>query len=181
MPIRQSLNGPGERTSAVGATLSADTLKQFQRAAYIRDAFFQTGGNQPAVALAVLPPVINGAGASAKIEVGGTAIVSPNPQPSAGGMMSPARRLRTVSIADERAVAGVRRCEQQSQSISDTTGQPSILERTGPWSLFRLLEAGSMSVHAETASATFIVAGRELELSNHHGIDQKSSEPDRAS
>ena len=45
---------------------------------------------------------------------------------------------------------------------NDATSQPSVLERTGPWSLFRILEAGSMTVRAETASATFIVAGREL-------------------
>jgi type VI secretion system protein ImpL len=38
------------KESAVGNTLSADTLKQFQRAAYIRDAFFQNGGNLPMVA-----------------------------------------------------------------------------------------------------------------------------------
>ena len=65
------------KESPVGNTLSADTLKQFQRAAYIRDAFFQNGGNLPMVALSVQPPVITGAGASAKIELGGTVIVSP--------------------------------------------------------------------------------------------------------
>jgi type VI secretion system protein ImpL len=47
-------------------------------------------------------------------------------------------------------------------SVSNDTGAPSILERIGPWSLFRMLEAGSLAVKAESASATFIVAGREL-------------------
>ena len=37
-----------------------------------------------------------------------------------------------------------------------------MLERIGPWSLFRMLEAGSLSVRGETANATFIVGGREL-------------------
>jgi type VI secretion system protein ImpL len=37
-----------------------------------------------------------------------------------------------------------------------------VLERTGPWSMFRMLEAGSLSVHAETAVASFIVGGHEL-------------------
>src|SRR5260370_39475570 len=59
------------KESAVGNTLSADTLKQFQRAAYIRDAFFQTGGNLPMVSLSLQPPVITGTGASAKIDLGG--------------------------------------------------------------------------------------------------------------
>lgn len=46
--------------------------------------------------------------------------------------------------------------------VNDASGQPSVLERNGPWSLFRILEAGSMTARAETASAMFIVAGREL-------------------
>lgn len=150
------------KDNAVGATLSADTLKQFQRAAYIRDAFFQTGGNQPAVAMSVLPPVINGAGASAKMEVGGTAIVSPNPQPAAGGMMSPSPPPLPVSNAPVNVQWPAPSMRTAISVVSDTTGQPSILERTGPWSLFRLLEAGSMSARAETATASFIVAGREL-------------------
>ena len=32
-----------------------------------------------------------------------------------------------------------------------------MLERVGPWSLFRMLEAGSLAVKAESASATFII------------------------
>ena len=54
------------KESPVGRSLSPDTLKQFQNAAYIRDAFFQTGGNVPMVSLSVQPPVIAGAGASAR-------------------------------------------------------------------------------------------------------------------
>jgi type VI secretion system protein ImpL len=44
----------------------------------------------------------------------------------------------------------------------DANAQPSVLERDGPWSLFRMLEAGSLSVRGETATATFIVGGQEL-------------------
>ena len=36
------------------------------------------------------------------------------------------------------------------------------LERTGPWSLFKLLEAGGLTVRAETASAQFLFQGQEL-------------------
>jgi type VI secretion system protein ImpL len=36
---------------------------------------------------------------------------------------------------------------------------PSLLERNGPWSLFRLLEAGSLSVSGEKATATFLIGG----------------------
>src|SRR4029077_21045264 len=47
-------------------------------------------------------------------------------------------------------------------SVSNGAGPPSVLERTGPWSLFRMLEAGSLSVKGDSASASFIVAGQEL-------------------
>jgi type VI secretion system protein ImpL len=150
------------KESPVGSTLSADTLKQFQRAAYIRDAFFQTGGNQPAVALAVQPPVVSGPGASAKIELGGTTITSPNPQPSAGGFLSSPPPAQPVSNPPTNVQWPGPSMRTAISVTNDASSQPSILERTGPWSLFRLLEAGSMTARAETATATFIVAGREL-------------------
>jgi type VI secretion system protein ImpL len=134
------------KDNPVGSTLSADTLKQFQRAAYIRDAFFQTGGNLPAVALTVQPPVVSGPGTSVKIEISGTSIFSPNSRPSAQTPVQwPGPSMRTaISVTN------------------DSNSQPSVLERTGPWSLFRMLESGSLSAVDEVATATFIVAGREL-------------------
>jgi type VI secretion system protein ImpL len=149
------------KESPVGNTLSADTLKQFQRAAYIRDAFFQNGGNLPAVAFSVLPPTISGAGASAKIEMGGVTILSPNPQPVSTGLFSsPAPQPVTVTPTNVQWPGPSTRTA--ISVANDATSQPSVLEKTGPWSLFRLLEAGSVTARAETANATFIVAGREL-------------------
>jgi type VI secretion system protein ImpL len=151
------------KESPVGSTLSADTLKQFQRAAYIRDAFFQNGGNLPAVALAVQPPLV-AKGANAKIEIGATAIVSPQP-PSSGGLFSSAAPA-TVPPATIPPINVQWPSPSTRTAISvtsDASGQPSILERTGPWSLFRLLEAGSLSAKAETAMASFIVGGLTLD------------------
>jgi type VI secretion system protein ImpL len=150
------------KESPVGSTLSADTLKQFQRAAYIRDAFFQNGGNLPMVALSVQPPVVSGVGASAKIELGGTAIVSPTasaPGSVFGGSPQPAQPATVAPTNVQWPGPSMRTAISVT---NDATSQPSVLERTGPWSLFRILEAGSMTARAETASATFIVAGREL-------------------
>jgi type VI secretion system protein ImpL len=150
------------KESSVGSTLSSDTLRQFQRAAYIRDAFFQTGGNQPAVALAVQPPTINGPGASAKLDVGGISIASPNAQPARGGLFSSPPPPQPVNVPPTNVQWPAPSMRTAISVTNDATSQPSILERTGPWSLFRLLEAGSMAAHAETATATFIVGGREL-------------------
>src|SRR6195256_4347761 len=49
------------KDSPVGRSLSPDTLKQFQNAAFIRDAFFQTGGSVPLISLALKPPPAVGA------------------------------------------------------------------------------------------------------------------------
>ena len=155
------------KESPVGRSFSPDTLKQFQNAAYIRDAFFQTGGGVPAVSFAIRPPGAPGPGVTVKTEIGGTTIASPTipgpatsslfggPQPTPPPPPQPQSNSPTTVLWPGPA-------PRTAISVSNDTGAPSVLERIGPWSLFRMLEAGSLVVKAETASATFIVAGREL-------------------
>jgi type VI secretion system protein ImpL len=150
------------KESPVGRSLSPETLKQFQNAAYIRDAFFQTGGNVPQVSLAIKPPRAPAAGIDIKTEIGGTVITSPTApsttalafgsqsSPPASGAVPPT----TVQWPGPSARTAI--------SVTNDTGPPAVLERIGPWSLFRMLEAGALSAKGETASASFIVAGQEL-------------------
>src|SRR5437764_474074 len=42
----------------VAKLMSAETIRQFQRAARIRDAFFPTNGNVPQISLSITPPVL---------------------------------------------------------------------------------------------------------------------------
>ncbi|WP_375309711.1 type VI secretion system membrane subunit TssM [Bradyrhizobium sp. A5] len=153
------------KESPVGRSFSPDTLKQFQNAAYIRDAFFQTGGGVPAVSFAIRPPGAPGPGVTVKTEIGGTTIASPTipgsaPSPLFGGPQpTPPPQPQSNSPT---TVLWPGPAPRTAISVSNDTGPPSVLERIGPWSLFRMLEAGSLAVKAETASATFIVAGREL-------------------
>jgi type VI secretion system protein ImpL len=138
--------------SELAGTLSLDTLQSFQRAAEIRDAFFQTGGNVPVVQLGVKPGFTTEI--SVQLEIGGTVISSvaptsgfPNSNPVAVTAASPVLvQWPGASLRAAISAAGV-------------AGQPSVLERTGPWSLFRLLEAGGLSVHGETATVNFAVGG----------------------
>jgi type VI secretion system protein ImpL len=148
------------KDSPVGRSLSPDTLKQFQNAAFIRDAFFQTGGSVPQVSLAIKPPRAAGPGVDVKTEIGGTVIASPGIPggASAFGASPPP----PPSSAAPSTVQWPGPSARTAISVSSETGPPSVLERTGPWSLFRMLEAGSLSTKGETASATFIVAGNEL-------------------
>ena len=153
------------KESPVGRSFSPDTLKQFQNAAYIRDAFFQTGGAVPAVSFAIRPPGSAGPGVTVKTEIGGTTITGPSsPGPTTSSLFGgpqPAPAPQPQSNAPT-TVLWPGPSPRTAISVSNDTGPPSVLERTGPWSLFRMLEAGSLVAKAESASATFIVAGREL-------------------
>jgi type VI secretion system protein ImpL len=162
--FKQYLDAHADRSKAqwtwrqnteLARTLSLETLQAFQQAAEIRDAFFQTGGNIPSVQLTVKPAFVTEG--SATLEIGGTVVASNsqsnNFASAAPQSVSPPPALVQWPGASLRAM------------ISVTTGagnQPSVLERTGPWSLFRLLEAGGLSVHGDTAAASFAVGGYVL-------------------
>lgn len=151
------------KESPVGRSLSPETLKQFQNAAYIRDAFFQTGGAMPLVSLSIKPPGAAGPGVDIKTEIGGTVISSPvTPAASAAAPGLGAPPPPPPASAAPTTVQWPGPSTRTAISVSNETGAPSLLERIGPWSLFRMLEAGSLSVKAEAATASFIVAGREL-------------------
>jgi len=142
------------QNTELARTLSPDTLRAFQRASEIRDAFFQTGGNIPFVQLTVKPllPVVPGT----KLEIGGTTIQ--NPIPPGGAVGSPQLQPSSMSPVSVQWPGGSLRAALSSAAMNPNA-PPSVLERTGPWSLFRLLEAGSLSVGAEKATASFVVGG----------------------
>jgi type VI secretion system protein ImpL len=144
------------QSSGVDPALSPATLREFQRAAEIRDAFFQTGGNAPVVSLSVKPAPLTGAGTSVRLDIGGTSVVS-----SSGGATGPG----AAQVAAEAPVAVQWPGSALRTAITVSTDDgtpPSVLERSGPWSLFRMLEAGSLAVKAENATASFVVGGLDL-------------------
>jgi type VI secretion system protein ImpL len=141
------------QNSELAQTLSLDTLRAFQRASEIRDAFFQTGGNAPNVQLTVTPGFASDS--NVKLEIGGSVITGP--ASSVASSLNPQAQAAPVSpVLVQWPGAALR----AAVSVATSAGQPSILERTGPWSLFRLLEeAGSLTVHGSTATASFAVGG----------------------
>jgi type VI secretion system protein ImpL len=146
------------QNTELARTLSPDTLRIFQRAAEIRDAFFQTGGNIPFVQLTVrpLPPIVPGA----RLELGGATILSPTPPaPTSFGSPPPPPQPASMSPVSVQWPGGSLRA---AVSVAvNPNAAPSVLERNGPWSLFRLLEAGGLSVGAERATAGFVVGGTD--------------------
>jgi type VI secretion system protein ImpL len=138
----------------VAKLLSAETLRQFQRAAEIRDAFFPTNGNFPAVNLTVTPPALPGTGLQAKLEINGIQVTSSNqPNPAPVAVQWPGAGGRTaVSLAQDPPVAGV----QPSELLPRPAGSQ--------WALFRLLDLASKSArpNVNAITATWILGARDV-------------------
>jgi type VI secretion system protein ImpL len=150
----------------VASTLSVNTLRIFQEASRIRDAYFPSGSNQPMISIAIRPPQA-AAGWMVKFETGGSVVASPSAEaPVASGPLGPrpaAPPTRAGGTTSPTTVQWPGASTRTAISVTAEGGGPSsVLDKTGPWSLFRILEAGSLSVRGETATASYIVGGQEL-------------------
>jgi len=137
----------------VGKLMSPQTLREFQRAAQIKDAFFPTNGNIPMIALSVTPPMFAGTGLTAKLEINGIAVSSSNqPNPAPQQVQWPAAGGRTVvSLAQDPPVAG-----------SQPYELPSPIPNS-QWALFRLLDRASKSARPPNGiSASWSLGGRDV-------------------
>lgn len=116
--------------------LGAAALAEFQRAAEIRDAFFAAGSAAPGFTYAVTPPAVKGA----RLEIDDEVI---------------AGRSRS---ADKEQWPGSSETHRVSLSLQGSRA-PAI-ERSGPWAIYRLLDAGDSN--KDGTFVTFSLAGREL-------------------
>jgi type VI secretion system protein ImpL len=138
-------------------TLSPETLREFRRATQIRDGFFSTGGNLPSISLNVMPPAVSDPNTVTRLEVNGAAVESKmgtrNPVaiqwPGAGGGHTSVSLTQTVT--------------QFTFGAPPQAPPPSVLERNGTWSFFRLLEDSAPAQRGDRIVASFIVGGRELQ------------------
>ena len=165
------------REDGLARTFSPTTLAEFQRAAQIRDAFFSTGGTLPSVHIQVFPPVLGGAGVTAKFEVNGASVVTQAgvsvapgaiqwPGAAAGG-----RAAVTLTTDPNAAFASLATADtsagQKATPGADRPAPMAVtaagLERTGAWALFRLWDAAGARQHGDRMAASFIVGGRELQ------------------
>ncbi len=127
--------------------LSDTTLRQFQQAAEIRDAFFPTGGNVPNITLEVKPLTLSSDAQAATLSINGANLMS---QQGAA--------LSTATVQWPGAGAG----EASITMAPDLPDRKSSLERTGAWALFRLIDAGSSIQSGNSLKVSFVVFGREV-------------------
>jgi type VI secretion system protein ImpL len=126
--------------------LSDTTLRQFQQAAEIRDAFFPTGGNQPTINLEVTPATLSGEATSATLQINGASVASQQGANTPATVQWPGAGAGAASIA----------------LLPELPDHISKLEKLGAWALFRLLDAGSVLQRGNAVSASFVVGGREV-------------------
>ena len=126
--------------------LSDRTLRQFQQAAEIRDAFFPTGGSAPNVTFEVKPLTLSGA-QTATLAINGATVVYQQ-----GAESTP------TNVAWPGAGAG----EASIVMAPDMPDRPSKLERNGAWALFRLIDKGAPIQNGNAVKVSFVVFGREV-------------------
>ena len=73
-PTSAGTNGPGRRIRALRRSCRVDTLRQFQRASEIRNAFFPDGGPTPNIQLTIAPNTISRDADMALLEVNQTVL-----------------------------------------------------------------------------------------------------------
>lgn len=121
--------------------LGPAALANFQRAAEIRESFFIGESAEPSFTVGVIPPPLG----AASMVIDSTSITG---------------RPRDNSPTNV-AWPGPGENHRAAISLAGSGRKPAALERTGVWSLFRVLDAGR--VNADGTIATFLVGGRELQ------------------
>ena len=154
--------------------LSDTTLRQFQQAAEIRDAFFPTGGTTPNVSFEVKPLTLSSDAQTATLTINGANVVAQQ-----GAANPPATVPWPGAGAGEASIV----------MAPDMPDRQSKLERTGAWALFRLVDAGSSIQSGNALKVSFVVFGREvsyqftsssLDQSLEHAGAQAVQVPERA-
>ncbi|WP_267359722.1 MULTISPECIES: type VI secretion system membrane subunit TssM [unclassified Methylobacterium] len=137
----------------VARGFSAATLKEFQRAAEIREAFFSTGGTMPAITMSVTPLTQAGDAAQTKLDVNGSVVAMQ------GGVAAP-----TVVQWPGPAVPGrtALQIEGPPSFFGNSNGPSTVIEKTGAWSLFRLLDSGSVLKQGDAVVATLTASSRQI-------------------
>jgi type VI secretion system protein ImpL len=136
-----------KQESRLGRGLSRSTLKQFQLAAEIRDAFFPLGGSTPAVNITFTPFSLHGDADMALLDVNGQVVQSYQNGSSPGIVTWPGS-----------ASAG-------SANLSLTPelpGRESAIRFEGPWALKRLLDAGTSTVNGDKLQLRYVIGGRDV-------------------
>ena len=133
-------------TTRLGRELSAGTLKSFQDAARIRDAFFPNNGNYPDVALTVMPAQIAEPATGAIFEVNGVKLET--------SMVPEAKDFHWPGGAAD-GTASVTILPELEE------GTPDIAEK-GAWALYKLIARGGARKRGDAINVSYVSGGRSV-------------------
>lgn len=134
--------------SRLGRELSVDTLRSFQDAARIREAYFPlAAGARPSMEITFTPYSLHGDADTALLDVNGQVVQSYR----AGN--TPV----TVAWPQAGTIGGV------SLALTpEIDGRANTLRFEGPWALLRLFDTGTLTRENEELRAQFVIGGRDV-------------------
>ena len=134
--------------TSLGRQLSKSALKEFQLAAEIRDVFFPLGGSVPSINISFLPFSLHGDADMALLEVNGQVVQSYQTGNTPGMVTWPGEMSSSGSA--------------NLNLTPELPGRESGIRFDGPWSLKRLLDAGSVTRSGDNLEARFVIGGRDV-------------------
>ena len=155
--------------SRVARALSPTTLREFQRASEIKEAFFPTGGNLPSFQMVVTPTALSADASTAKLEINGFTVTSqqgvntPAPVMWPGGGVG--KTAVTLTLGGGSSNSGGMFSGGFFSSGSQgggAQGEAKLFEKDGTWSFFRLLDAGSVLKQGDNVGFTLSAGGRQV-------------------
>src|SRR5258708_181474 len=144
-----------KKESPVANRMSDETLRQFQRAARIRAAFFPGNGNTPIVTLNVTPPMLAGTGLIAKLWISGVPIISSS-QP---GAVAPQQVQWTGTAGSKTDVSLEQDPPNPRVPPSEQLSNP---RNTTSWALLRLLDRATKSAIPNGINASWALLARDV-------------------
>ena len=130
----------------LGRELSPETLRNFQRAAEIRDAFFSGSQPNPAVTLTITPFSLHRDADVATLDAEGQVIQSYQTGNSPSQLLWPGAGSGRVRL-----------------SLSpELPGRDSAIRFEGPWALKRLLDQATFKSEGDRLEMRFLIGGRDV-------------------
>jgi type VI secretion system protein ImpL len=140
-------NWDWKQDSQLGRKLSKATLRKFQLAAEIRDAFFPMGGSIPAINITLTPFSLHTDADQALLDVNGQIVQS----------------YQTGSTAATVTWPGSLGSGSAALSLTpELPGRESSLRFDGPWGLRRLFGAATFNKDGDATQARFVIGGRDV-------------------
>ncbi|WP_420965343.1 type VI secretion system membrane subunit TssM [Bradyrhizobium sp. B120] len=142
--VIESRTGLGPATiDGVAAPIHADAMAQFQRAREIRKSFFSGSGSAPAVKFSIKPVYLASKLLRAIFVLDGKEIVYRHEAPRAYDLEWPSRTDASTA----------------SVTLASVDGTEAKIERSGPWALFRLVDASRASSRGAPDRFTITIGG----------------------